>query len=94
MPTSVRLVTSHAEVMVYVARHPDATINVISHQLGITERRVSGILRDLSGAGFVQVKRVGRRNHYEVNLQTGLRDLIGRGWSTALLTTVDNPPRG
>ena len=58
------LVTSHGLVLVYVAMHPDATIREISREVGLTERRVMEILRDLRDADLITIERQGRRNAY------------------------------
>jgi len=63
-PPPWTLVTSHGLVLLYVAGHPDATIREIASQLEITERRIADIIRDLVKADFVEVTRIGRRNHY------------------------------
>lgn len=61
------LVTSHGLVLLYVAMHPEATIREISREIGLTERRVMEILRDLKDAGQISIERRGRRNVYELN---------------------------
>jgi hypothetical protein len=61
------LVTSHGLVLLYVTSNQDATIREISDAIELTERRVADIIRDLSGAKLVDVKRVGRRNHYKLS---------------------------
>lgn len=42
-------------------------------QVGITERAVQRILKKMIVAGVVQVKKVGRRNFYELDLSQRLR---------------------
>jgi len=34
--------------------------------VGITERAVQRILRELASEGFVEIEKLGRRNHYNV----------------------------
>ena len=63
---SCALVTSHGLVLVYVALHPEATIREISREIGLTERRVMEILRDLRDVGQITIERHGRRNVYEL----------------------------
>ena len=50
------LVTSHGLVLLYVAVNPDATIREVSERLGLTERRIADIIRDLSKANVTLVK--------------------------------------
>src|SRR5438093_13783790 len=65
--TGWTLLTSHGQVLFFVAAYPDATIPSIGTALGLSERRVGTILRDLRDDGMVNVSRVGRRNSYLVN---------------------------
>lgn len=60
------LVTSHGLVLVYVALNGEATIREISREIGLTERRVMEILRDLKEAGHISIERQGRRNIYSL----------------------------
>jgi hypothetical protein len=60
------LVSSHGLVLCYLALHADATIKAVSAATGLTERRILTVIKDLDEAGLVSVKRVGRRNHYQV----------------------------
>jgi predicted transcriptional regulator len=45
----------------------------VALSVGITERAVQLIVRDLSEAGYLQVQRVGRRNSYTVLTDRPLR---------------------
>ena len=65
--------SSHGMVLFYVAANPDATLRVAATALGVTERRVAGIIKDLASAGMVHVERRGRRNHYVLNPEARLR---------------------
>ena len=58
------LITSHGLVLLYLSTYPDATIREVASTLELTERRVGDIIRDLSNAGMLDVRREGRRNHY------------------------------
>jgi len=60
------LLTSHGFVLVYLAGRPNATIRETADSLGLSERRVASVIRDLEAAGVVRADRVGRRKHYEV----------------------------
>ena len=61
------LVTSHGLALLFVATHPDATVREIAAAMKITERRVAAVIRDLTSAKLVSVKRQGRRNQYTLN---------------------------
>ncbi|HST13655.1 MAG TPA: helix-turn-helix domain-containing protein [Gaiellaceae bacterium] len=59
--------TSHASVLLEVARAPDATVREIAERSDLTERQAHRVLADLVGSGYIQRERRGRRNHYRVN---------------------------
>lgn len=59
--------TSHASVLIEVAREPDATVRQIADRAGLTERQAHRVLADLVAGGYLQRERVGRRNHYRVD---------------------------
>jgi DNA-binding transcriptional ArsR family regulator len=65
--------SNHGTTLFYVAANPDATIRTMSEALGLTERQISRILRDLEGGGLLKAERQGRRNSYTVNPDGYLR---------------------
>ncbi len=67
------LVTSHGLVLFYVASHPNVTIREIASEVGLTERRVMEILKDLRDADLLEVLREGRRNSYSLNANASFR---------------------
>ena len=64
--------SSHGRVLFYLAAHPDATLRAIGDAVGLTERRVAGLVKDLAGAGMLRVERRGRRNRYRLDPATRL----------------------
>jgi predicted transcriptional regulator len=71
--------TNHAHVLVSIAREPGMRMRDIADQVGITERAVQLILRDLEHEGYVAVRRVGRRNFYEIKLSAPMRHPLHEG---------------
>jgi hypothetical protein len=67
-------ITNHAQVLLAVARDPAATVAQLAAAAEITERSAYRILADLQRAGYVQRRRVGRHNAYEINPSLPLRD--------------------
>ncbi|MFD1542653.1 helix-turn-helix transcriptional regulator [Nonomuraea guangzhouensis] len=65
--------THHARVLLEIARNPQARMRDIADGIGITERTVQGIVTDLHQAGYLTRDRVGRRNHYKLNLDEHFR---------------------
>jgi len=66
--------TNHAQVLLTVARHPDATVAEVARAARITERSAYRMLADLQQAGYVRRRKVGRQNSYEINANLPLRD--------------------
>jgi predicted ArsR family transcriptional regulator len=60
-------------------REGDVTARVAAQRLGITERSVRRILRDLEREGYIEHQRKGRLNSYRLNLELPLRrmDQVG-----------------
>jgi len=65
--------TNHATVLIHVAGHPDDTISRIAEILDLTDRTTAYVLSDLRAAGYIDVRRVGRHNHYKVRMGKPLR---------------------
>lgn len=59
--------TNHAQVLLSIAKNRSATAREIAAHVGITERAVQRILRDLHDAGYVSHTRDGRQNRYEIH---------------------------
>ncbi len=60
------LVTSHGLVLFYIANHGSATIREVAAEVGLTERRVLEILKDLRDVDLITIERSGRRNIYSL----------------------------
>lgn len=71
--SSWTFLSHHAQVLLCIARDPDALLREIAVEVGITERAVQAIVNDLVAEGYVERERVGRRNHYSVNPDVPLR---------------------
>ena len=65
--------TNHLAVLACVAADPEMRIADIARTTGITERAAQSILHDLVESGYVDRKRVGRRNQYDVRREKMLR---------------------
>ncbi|MEX2533204.1 MAG: helix-turn-helix domain-containing protein [Nitriliruptoraceae bacterium] len=80
--------TNHAHVLVCIAQDPDSRLAAIAQRVGITERAAHRIVHDLITAGFVTAIKVGRRNHYAIDVDRPLRHPVE---SQHLLRTVFAP---
>ena len=58
--------TSHARVLLCIARDPGVRLRDVAASLGITERSAHAIVADLTTAGYVVKHKHGRRNRYQI----------------------------
>ena len=72
-PESWTFFSNNAHVLVCLTHNPQPTTREIAVQVGITERAVQRIVTRLISAGVVTVKKEGRRNRYELDLNQRLR---------------------
>jgi predicted ArsR family transcriptional regulator len=68
--------SNHAHVLLLIARDPDVKLRDVAVRVGITERAVQRIVADLEAADYLERKRTGRRNHYQVHSELPLRHPI------------------
>lgn len=73
--------TNHGHVILALYRDGDLRQREIAMLVGITEGAVHRILAELDECGYVETERIGRRNHYRVNLDLGLRHPVEAGHS-------------
>ena len=69
---SWRFLTNHGRVLLCLTHDPELRIRDLALVLGITERSSQKILGDLVKAGYLTRRRVGRRNEYEIHIETPL----------------------
>lgn len=68
--------SNHGHVLVCIVRDPNVRVREIAQAVGVTERAVQRILRELEEASVIVRTRQGRRTHYEVNEGVPLRHPI------------------
>jgi MarR family len=85
--------TTHARVLLLVARDPGVRLRDIAASLDITERSAFGIITDLAEAGYVVKEKDGRRNRYHIQAHLPLPEPTARertvGEVLALLAGTD-----
>ncbi|MCA9580281.1 MAG: helix-turn-helix domain-containing protein [Myxococcales bacterium] len=64
VPKPWTFLTNHAHVLLCLAREPEGLLRDVAVEVGITERAVQRIVRDLEAEGYLHRKKEGRRNHY------------------------------
>lgn len=65
--------SNHGRVFVYIAKHPKSTTEVISREVGLTQRGVQKIIAELEAAGYIARRREGRCNLYTVHPELPMR---------------------
>lgn len=65
--------TNHSHVLVCLAMNEGMTLREVALRVGITERAVLAIVKDLTQAKVLSVSKRGRRNFYKINPQIHLR---------------------
>jgi MarR family len=87
--------TNHAGVLLCIAHDPGARLRDIGEAVGITERAAHRIVGQLTAAGYVSRRRVGRRNHYTIQSHLPIPDPLTRsqrvGDLLAILARDDSP---
>ncbi len=84
--------TNHARVLLAVAADPELRLREIADTVGISQRRVHGIVTDLTESGYLTKEREGRRNRYAVHTQRPLgEDLSDRSTVGNLVTLLAAP---
>jgi hypothetical protein len=67
------LFSNHGHVLVCLANNNQARLRDVAAEVGITERAVQNILRELQSSGLVQISKHGRCNHYQIDSRKPLR---------------------
>ena len=70
--------SNHAHVLLCLAGNPDMVLREVALIVGITERAVQKIVRDLESTGVLLREREGRQNHYRINRRLHLRHPVER----------------
>lgn len=73
MPGEWTFLSNHGHVLVCLAGDPEARMRDVAEAVGVTERAVQQIVRDLVLQGYLLKEKVGRRNRYQVVLDAHLR---------------------
>lgn len=71
--SSWTFLTNHSHVLICIAQNPEVRMRDIAERVGITERAVQRIVEDLTGAAYLKIAKVGRRNTYTVQTKKHLR---------------------
>lgn len=87
--------SNYGHVLVCLARNREVRLRDVATEVGITERAVQKIVRDLQDAGFLTVSKQGRCNRYRINRRKALRHSLESHCTVGkLLTLISKPARG
>jgi len=67
-------ITNHGLALAAIARHPRSIAREIGDAVGITERAVHKIIKDLEAEGYITKTKVGRQNQYRIHSAMPLRE--------------------
>ncbi len=82
--------TNHAHVLLALVREPGLRLRDIAALVGITERATQRILAELEAGGYVERRKVGRRNQYVLHLDLPLRHSLERAYTVERLIDALN----
>jgi DNA-binding Lrp family transcriptional regulator len=68
--------SNHGHVLFCLTRDPEARLRDVAADVGITERAVQKIVRDLQDGGMISITKSGRRNRYRIHKKQTLRHEI------------------
>jgi hypothetical protein len=86
--------SNYGHVLVCLARNREVRLRDVALEVGITERAVQKIVRDLQNAGYLTVSKQGRCNRYQINKRKTLRHGLESQCTVGkLLALVAKPAR-
>ena len=88
------LFSNHGHVLVCLARNREARLRDVARDVGITERAVQKIVRELQLAGFITIAKHGRCNRYNINARKNLRHDLEARCSVGRLMQLLTKPEG
>lgn len=87
--------TNHSHVLFFIHSNPEFPMKEIAAQVGITERAVHSIVRDLEDAKIITITKEGRQNRYEIDHDVPLRHQIESHRKVSeLLSFINKQPGG
>lgn len=92
--SSWTLFSNHGHVLVCLSRDPEARLRDVAADVGITERAVQKIVRDLQDGDMISIKKIGRRNSYRINKKQTLRHELEASCKLRDLLKVVNKDAG
>ena len=88
MPRKWNFLSNYGLVLTHLFQNSKATLREIARGTDLTERAVYQIVRDLEESGFIDKKRIGRRNIYNVNESALFSFPVYQGLNIAQMITA------
>lgn len=88
MPRKWNFLSNYGLVLTHLFQNSSATLREIARGTDLTERAVYQIVRELEEGGFIEKKRVGRRNTYKVNQSALFSFPVYQGLNIAQMVTA------
>lgn len=85
-------ISNHGAVLSILYQEGEITARLIAERLGVTERTVRRILKDLEMDGYITRQRNGRTNTYRVHTELSLRRPDQRGVTVGELLRIMRTP--
>lgn len=85
--------SNYGHVLVCLSRDHESRLRDVAAQVGITERAVQKIVKDLQDAGYLEISKHGRRNRYRINNRKALRHVIQSGCTVGQMLSLFDKPR-
>ena len=86
--------SNYGHVLVCLARNREARLRDVALEVGITERAVQKIVRDLQDADMLTVTKQGRCNRYRINKRKSLRHGLESHCTVGKLLNLVAKPTG
>jgi DNA-binding IscR family transcriptional regulator len=67
------ILSNHGIVLFHIAANPNSTVRQLSDNLGLSERWIAQIVKDLAASDMIRIERRGQHNYYEVNADAHFR---------------------
>ena len=80
--------SNYGHVLVCLSRNNEARLRDVAQEVGITERAVQKIVRDLQTAGFITIRKQGRCNRYRINRRKAMRHALESHVTVGKLLTL------
>jgi DNA-binding Lrp family transcriptional regulator len=85
--------SNHSHVLICLAREPEARLRDVAEHVGITERAVQKIVRELELGGVLSRFRQGRCNRYNIHSEKTLRHPVEKHCTVRQLLSMALSPR-